>query len=280
MSLKKTTQTIAIAMLFAASVAAAADAPPVLSGGMGDSLAYPNDVITWYEDHQPILPKTYIEANRFIEFEPLEHYVDSVNWSLFSLKKFKKISKTRWFRLPEGSKIKRDPATGLWKWPVGSILAKRLQVQAVDARGHAFMKDVELRLERKIRDSGNPKADWALATFIDAPEGWKTVHPPEDLLITIERAISITGKPRNLSYNLTAAEACMTCHSRSAQSKVDLQRGSEFVYGANDELITGATAARSDRVVPTKQNHSAARVEKNRAIFGPFIEGPLPEIAR
>lgn len=210
----------------------------VISNKNGNTDGYKKEMIHWFEENLPTLPENYLEKDNFIYFEPLFHYIDSVNWSLFSLSQFREIGKLRGIRLPEGTKIIRNRQTGAWQWPSGAETIKLLQTKIKNKEGEEDWFDLELRLARKIEN------DWAMATYVrDEARRWRIVKSP-DLRLNVPQAITPLGHTRNVLYTLTPPEACMTCHSRGSQSSVDLRRGSEFVYGANDELLTGRTKIR------------------------------------
>ena len=287
-------------LLLAAAAPGIAGADPlkVISNGMTANEGYPAEMTRWYERNLPELPADYVETAGFVHYEPIQHYVDAVNWSLLPLAQFQEIGKGRWARVPEGRRIVRDAATGAWAWPVGAETAKLLRARVRDASGREVMRDLELRLARKITDDPDPRKAWAMGVYVRGEGGrWKAVRSP-DLRLVVDRAVTPTGGIRRVNYPLTPPEACMTCHSRAAASPVDFKRGDDFVYGANEELFTGRSRLRLSRYLADaetrKETRELARDEAedwidvetldreqvlaNRKAFAPLIEGGLLDL--
>jgi hypothetical protein len=248
----------------------------VISNGTGNTPAFAVGPTQWYAKNAPVLPRGYLYDNSFVNFKPLFSYVDSVNWSIASLHSFEGYEKKRFFRLPSGAKIVRE-LDGQWRWPVGAELAKVLRVKT----SHGWV-EAELRLERKIADGSDERANWAMAAYTRDPrdQSWRVVTWPH--LVEF-----IDGR----QYVLTPPEGCLTCHWRAPQSPVDYGRGSEFVYGANNELLTGQTRLRYSTWLTTPDlqwqsqelGHSDEEdwvdvetanvhvVKENQKLFAPYI---------
>lgn len=164
---------ISVVSLFSYQLSATDKYEILGNGGRGLAEGYPADAIDWYQKNMPILPIYYIKQKNFVPFEPLLHYADQVNWSLFPLKNFKKVSKHRWIRVPAGTKIKRNEKTGIWQWPIGAETAKLLGGSVKNAQGKTELAQFELRLARKIRVDEYGKSVWAMATYIKDNNSWK-----------------------------------------------------------------------------------------------------------
>lgn len=267
---------------------------------LGNTEPYPQTMVNWYKENFPKLPYDYQEKNGFIFYEPLVHYIDSVNWSLFPLRQFHEVGKGRWIRIPAGTKIKRNASDGSWKWPIGTESAKLLKTKVKNSKGKMVWRDLELRLVRKISETSNERNNWAMATYVrgqGAKDDW-VIAPPPHLKLDVKNALVSKGKTRNVIYNLTSTEACMTCHSHAQNSTVDYKRGNGFIYGINDELLSGVTTIRlSQWNSSPEMQHEATLIDsstqddwakikinnldpikKMREILAPLIEGEMPEL--
>lgn len=270
----------------------------VLGNGQGETPAWSQEALRWYETHLPTLPLDYPTREGFLAYAPAFPYLDEVNWSLLGLAQFAELQKARWVRVPAGQKIQRDPARGTWRWPVGSETAKLFRARTLDAAGNPVWTELELRLARKLRDDPDPRQGWAMGVYVRArapAEGWAVVRPPA-LRLDVERARVPGGGTRTVIYALTPPEGCLTCHAHARNSPVDLERGNELVYGANDELLTGRARLRLSqwRASPALragarelardeargwvevQTHDLQAIRANRAAFAAVLEGELP----
>lgn len=290
---------LATALLVAAP--ASGDGPAdvqVLGNGQGDTPAWPQEALRWYETRLPTLPLDYPTGEGFIPYAPAFDYLDEVNWSLLGLAQFAEVQKARWVRVPAGQKVRRDPATGAWRWPPGSETAKLFRARTLDAAGNPVWTDLELRLAKKLRDDPDPRQGWAMGLYVRARppgQGWVVVRPPA-LRLDVEGALVPGGGTRTVVYTLTPPEGCLTCHAHARSSPVDLERGNELVYGANDELLTGrarlrlsqwkASAALRGRARELSRDEARGWVEvqstdlqalrANRAALAGILEGALP----
>ena len=240
-----------------------------------DDPSFSEETLHWFERNQPKLSNDYFDQAGFVRYEPLLPYLDEVNWSLMSLRQFKEFRKSRAVRIPAGTLVQRDPESGSWHWPVGSEIAKLIQVKVQDTSGIEVWQDVELRLGRKLHDDSeteDQRTNWAMATYVrdSSDDSWKVVMPPH-LGFVVVRGITPSGKARNINYTLTAPAACMTCHEAASASNADLHRGNEYVYGANDELITGLTRIHLRQWNSSPLIHSLA-TEIGRSERGDWID--------
>ena len=266
----------------------------VISNKMGNTPGFSRQATNWFLRNQATLPANYYQQAGFIHYEPILPYLDNVNWSLFSLRQFKSFSKDRWVRVPAGQKIQRDAKTGAWSWPVGSETAKLIRAQ-VRANGTDTWQNIELRMARKIQNGSDPRGNWAMAVFVPSASGWSAAQPGH-LTETVQNAITPNNAVRAVNYVLTDTDACMTCHLRGAGGTVDYHRGSEFVYGANNELLTGRTRMRLTQYASVPAIKGATKVlgqdaandwvdlelndsqvaQNNKKIFAPIIQGDIP----
>jgi hypothetical protein len=118
-------------------------------------------------------------ASDLIYFEPVH-----VLWSDGAVKR-------RWIRIPSGQTIDTSNLDR-WRFPVGTQVFKEFSRNGVP---------LETRLIERIADTGDPRRDFWMGSFVWLPDG-------SDAVFRAEGAVNINGT----DHDAPAADKCETCH--------------------------------------------------------------------